>query len=251
MTNEATGDGGGLYLGSNTIVGINNSNLMSNTSPFGGGINSIGNSLVINNSKIAYNAAREGAGVRITSQTAQISDSAIYNNSGFSPAVSKGGGIFNGSLSVTITNSTISGNSALDGGGIYNAGRITLNSITLSDNSAESIGGGIFTRNTMVVHNAIVANSASGGDCVLNAGTIMVTHSLIEDGSCGAQNGNANFNLNGDPKLDSLGNNGGTTQTHALQSDSPAINMGDSANCPTTESARLSAQRQHVRYGCV
>jgi hypothetical protein len=37
------------------------------------------------------------------------------------------------------------------------------------------------------------------------------------------------------PQLGPLANNGGTTQTHALLSGSPAINAGDSAGCPATD----------------
>jgi len=39
----------------------------------------------------------------------------------------------------------------------------------------------------------------------------------------------------GDPKLGTLANNGGRTQTMLLLSGSPAINAGNNATCPTTD----------------
>jgi hypothetical protein len=38
-----------------------------------------------------------------------------------------------------------------------------------------------------------------------------------------------------DPKLGALANNGGTTQTMALLTGSPAINAGNNTGCPTTD----------------
>ena len=57
----------------------------------------------------------------------------------------EGGGILNGGT-LTVSNSTLSGNSAgLDGGGIHNGGTLTVSGSTLSGNSA-SYGGGISQR---------------------------------------------------------------------------------------------------------
>ena len=47
---------------------------------------------------------------------------------------------------LTITNSTFSGNSAVtDGGGICNGGTVTITNSTFSGNSAGTSGGGIFS----------------------------------------------------------------------------------------------------------
>src|SRR5262249_26980957 len=54
-----------------------------------------------------------------------------------------GGGIYNyGTL--TVTQSTLSGNRAGNGGGIYNTGALTVSQSTLNGNSAQ-FGGGIYT----------------------------------------------------------------------------------------------------------
>ena len=51
---------------------------------------------------------------------------------------------------VTLTNSTVSGNSARNGGGIYNqGGALTLlTNSTVSGNSADNSGGGIYNAGT-------------------------------------------------------------------------------------------------------
>ncbi|MDW8319206.1 MAG: choice-of-anchor Q domain-containing protein, partial [Anaerolineae bacterium] len=72
--------------------------------------------------------------------------------------------------------------------------------------------------------NTLVAGSPLGGDC-LSSGTIGENiHNLVQDGSCSPL-------LTGDPRLGPMADNGGPTETHALQPDSPAIDMGDPATC--------------------
>src|SRR5207237_254154 len=64
-----------------------------------------------------------------------------------------GGGIYNdsynGIANLTINGSTLSGNTASDGGGIYNIDENTviLQNSTLSGNTANNTGGALFTRN--------------------------------------------------------------------------------------------------------
>ena len=86
-----------------------------------------------------------------------------------------GGGIYN-SGTLTLTNSTVSGNTASSsyysyyysyGGGIYNGGTLTLTNSTVSGNTASSsyyysYGGGIFNGGTLTLTNSTVTgNTAS------------------------------------------------------------------------------------------
>ena len=94
--------------------------------------------------------------------------------------------------------------------------------VTLSHNSADGSGGGLFNGGTTNLTNTIIANS-TGLDCVLNSGGINVKfNNLIEDGSC-------NPSLSGNPNLGILTNNGGATNTHALIAGSIAIDGGNNA----------------------
>lgn len=134
---------------------------------------------------------------------------------------------------LTITNSTISGNTVnANGGGIYNSGTAMLTNVTVSGNTAAVGGGGIRNEATLTLTNTIIANSVSGGDC--DGSTITSNgHNLDSDGTCGLS-GTGDL-PNTDPKLGSLADNGGPTETLALLSGSPAIDAGDDAACPATD----------------
>jgi len=160
---------------------------------------------------------------------------------------------------LTVANSTISGNAATsDGGGIFSLGDLTVTNSTISGNSTTSFGGGISSRsNTTIVNSTLTGNFASndGGGLYGGPRTVTIRNSIIAgnadgDGSApdvvGATVGNAN-NLIGstlgftgtlgtgsdrvspDPGLAPLGNYGGATQTHALLPTSPALDGGDNA----------------------
>src|SRR5262249_43979370 len=130
---------------------------------------------------------------------------------------------------LTIINSTVSGNSATaDGGAILNDGTLTILNSALSNNSATGFGGGIFNEgvpSTVNIKNSIVARGQSGDNCV-NEGTINSQgHNISSDNSCFSSGGTDL--LNSDPRLGPLQDNGGPTFTHALLTGSPAIDAGD------------------------
>src|SRR6185437_2782439 len=83
--------------------------------------------------------------------------------SGNTAGVSNGGGIDNeGTL--TVASSTFTGNSAFRGGAMYmNAGSATLTNVTMAGNTAAG-GGGIYNNAVVAVTNSIVAQN-TGGDC--------------------------------------------------------------------------------------
>jgi hypothetical protein len=102
---------------------------------------------------------------------------------GNAPASNYGGGILNAG-SLTLSHSTLSANSALFGGGIYNSGTLTANHSTLSANSA-GYGGGIDSIGTLTVSNStLAANSgmyyAGGIDSI---GTLTVNNSTLSANS--------------------------------------------------------------------
>ncbi|NEO55453.1 MAG: DUF4347 domain-containing protein [Okeania sp. SIO3B5] len=98
----------------------------------------------------------------------------------------RGGGISN-SGTLTISDSTISGNSASSfGGGVYNRGTLTISDSTISSNSASSLGGGVdnFFGRLTISNSTISGNSASYfGGGVNNIGTLTISDSTISDNS--------------------------------------------------------------------
>jgi hypothetical protein len=195
----------------------------------GGGILNLG-TLEVNNSTISGNRAGTFSGGIHNVGTLEVNNSTISGNR----AGTFSGGIHNvGTL--TVNSSTISGNSAgTDNGGIGNAsaGTLTVNNSTISGNSANNNGGGIGNGSTATLNNTIVANN-EGGNC---AGL-----PVTDDGGNLEWPGNdCGFALSADPLLGPLADNGGPTQTHALQPDSPAIDAAVECPPPATDQRGVS-----------
>ena len=204
-----TGNGGGIRNDNGGKLTILASTIRSNsTSGDGGGVFSFGNGSVVN-----------------------ITNSTINNNS-----ASSGGGIYNFST-LTLTNSTVSGNTAtLFGGGIFNDGlngaTTSLTSSTVSNNRAGNYGGGIGNVSGMFnIRNTIVSGNSSGSGTAPDfSGTLTSQgYNLIENTNGTTITGTTTGNiLSQTALLLPLDNYGGTTQTHALMSYSPAIDQGNS-----------------------
>jgi len=77
-----------------------------------------------------------------------------------------GGGIYCKSSSPTITDCTITGNSADSGGGIngLNASALTINNCTITNNSSVYSGGGIFSYSDTITNCIITDNIGTGID---------------------------------------------------------------------------------------
>jgi uncharacterized protein YjbI with pentapeptide repeats len=123
--------------------------------------------------------AHYGGGIYIASgSTATVTNSTLSGNT----ATSYGGGINIASGSTaTVTNSTLSGNSAFGGGGILNAGTATVTNSTLSGNTANIRGGGILNAGTAAVTNSTLSGNTAdfGGGGISNFATATVTNSTM------------------------------------------------------------------------
>jgi hypothetical protein len=110
-----------------------------------------------------------------------------------------GGGIINAGT-LTLTNSNVSTNStSYLGGGIYNNyGTLTLNNSTVSKNTTYSYGGGIYNSSGTVTltDSTVSANSSSfdGGGILNNHGSLTLTNSTISGNS--GPYGAGIFNIN-------------------------------------------------------
>ena len=86
-----------------------------------------------------------GGGIYNDHSTLTLSNCTLSRNS----AQSGGGGIYNDHSTLTVSNCTLSGNSAGDGGGIFNDGRsggratLSITNSTFDDNWSRTRGGGI------------------------------------------------------------------------------------------------------------
>jgi hypothetical protein len=102
---------------------------------------------------------------------------------------SEGAGIYAASRDMTLRNSQVRWNAAsIEGGGIYNAGRLVLDNVGVTENHAPD-GGGIANRGDLsVVNSWIEANTAerNGGGI---AGGVLLDRSVVRNNSAGAQGG--------------------------------------------------------------
>ena len=141
---------------------------------------------------------------------------------------------------LTATNSTISGNTADDqGGGVYSGagGVLNFEHVTINDNGVVQQGGNAGS-NVFVVEgrgdeatfdSTIVANGRNDvPNC--NRAVTSAGNNLDTGESCGFDQ--ASDVENGDPNLEPLADNGGSTRTHALPEGSDAIDEVDAGSCP-------------------
>ncbi|MGH8532075.1 MAG: choice-of-anchor Q domain-containing protein, partial [Gammaproteobacteria bacterium] len=86
-----------------------------------------------------------------------------------------GGGVYN-TGTLTLTNSTVSGNDG--GGGVFNSGTLTLTHSTVSGNSG--YGGGVFNSGTLTLANSTVSGNRSEFDSgIHNSGTLTLINSTV------------------------------------------------------------------------
>ena len=112
------------------------------------------------------------------------------------------GGAFKNNGSLTVSNSTISGNSATFGGGIENRGISTITNSTISGNSASQDGGGIINPfgGTFTLDNSTISGNLATlqGGGIVNGGTFTISNSTVASNSAATGGGIfINSNVNG------------------------------------------------------
>ena len=121
------------------------------------------------------------------------------------------------------SSSTLSGNTATIGGGIYNdaGGAVTVTASTLSGNTGSSSAGGIFnfSNGSVTLRATLLDTGASGANCAGTIGTF--GSNLADDSTCFTAAGTDQVVAN--VRIKPLADNGGPTRTHALSLNSPAV----------------------------
>lgn len=176
--------------------------------------------LTIESSTLSGNQADGAGAILFVGDELTVRSSTISGNSG---GIYSGGGIYaTGTGPATITDSTITGNDAGKGGGVYvymgSQGPTFTNSL-LADNTA-TVGPDLYADNPATDPTA--------------------TFSLFEDpGASGQLGGSTSSDVFGvDPQLGALALNGGTTRTQALPQSSPAVDQGMSSTADQRGVAR-------------
>lgn len=224
---------GGAISGGSTTSGANTGNA----------------GITITNSTFAGNSARrsgspqDGSGGALAfAQRAvlTITNSTFFENSANGSSFNANGGalyVVNNTTPFQVTNSTFANNTAGWVGG------------AISNSEISGAPGGI-VRNTLFSHNTAdngpndwniqqhCSSELSDGGNNLQYPPRLTNANFFNDVTCfegKSQPEQTNLPDFRDPKLATLADTGGPTQTIALAHDSPAINSGNSATCPTTD----------------
>ncbi|RIK73034.1 MAG: hypothetical protein DCC68_25530 [Planctomycetota bacterium] len=210
----------------------------------------------------AGNPLPRGGGLFTDGANVSVRDSTLSGNK--TGPRGEGGAIF-ARKSLNVVNSTVSGNEAHSGGGIYGqSGATLLANSTVAMNSVTLNGGGVYAaataavtlRNTIVAKNLLTFEDVSPSPNDL-AGAYVATSVYnwigsgtgstgIVDGVEGNRVGSVGTPL--EPFLGPLASNGGTTQTHLPFPISPLIDAGEPGFNPNNVSpALLWDQRLETR----
>ncbi len=243
--------------GSNLNVTLNDLTITSGkaTSSIGGGILS-NSGLTMNGCVIANNfASTSGGGVHLQPGATGIFTACTFTSN----ASASGGALYvegmGNDLMLALTNCTISGNTATATGGALLHTAASGNSLTAITNctianNESADGGGIFLRATAsaatpraTTRNSIYANNTNTNLRVLseNGGTATIS-SLGYNLTTGAGSGlltAVGDQINANPLLGPLANNGGATPTHALLAGSPAQDKGQRSGFSTDQRGNL------------
>jgi hypothetical protein len=271
LNNSSTGTGGGIYNGSSAPLTLTGDVVRGNsTSSSGGGVYMGSGLLTVTGTTIANNTAGGtaslGGGIDYASTAGagmSISNSSITGNIAKSITGGGGGVYFAGTVGasgVSITNTTIANNVAVNGAGIELAslnGTVTLTSDTIAGNTATNAnvmpglgGGGIglrsVTSTTSAVANVSLDNTIVSGNLAVNgynditavpaASPLMTTAVSAVYSAIGSTAGFKLSDLGGNViggnlLLGPVGSDG----SMALLAGSPAINAGDPGLNGTTD----------------
>lgn len=250
--NSAANFGGGVHVAGNGEV--SDTTVQRNLAAYGGGI--YARDLVLRDSAIRDNSAtQQGGGAHVYSHVESfgarfVDNSAFVEGGGLwlagegdsfitrtlfegNQALVDGGGVWTSATMLAIANSTLSGNGAPTGAGgafyILELANVYAYNITMAVNGPSET---IAKFGDLTLQNSIVSSSV-GLDCVAaldNPGILSFGHNLASDNSCVGLDA-VGDQVDIDPLLAALANNGGNTRTHALLPGSPAIDSADTDAC--------------------
>ena len=198
LDNSTPGNGGGIaFDGSVTIERSSisgNSSLSSGGGIFHGLLSGQFGALTLVDSEVANNTAVNGGGIRLsqsastphTIERSKILDNTATDKMPSSSVGGNGGGILTSQGALRIVESTIDGNHARTGGGVFasfsntSAAEFSIENSTVTNNTATQSGGGLYlSRGGIVRQSTISNNSASVGAGIYTAFDTKVVQSTV------------------------------------------------------------------------
>jgi len=149
----------------------------------GGGILNLG-SLTLNGCYISLCIANASGGAIANGPRATLT---LQNTTLYQNTAEVGGGIANASGGVVdiYSGSAIESNSSAEGGGISNAGELTINGAVVKYNGSSDLGGGIYSEGTVTMMNTDIeynkATNGGGGFYLASSGSLMLTYCTLSN----------------------------------------------------------------------
>ena len=248
--NSATDRGGCIYndmMNGAAAQTLSNSNLSGNAAGNSGGAiySNHAGFFELNDCAVSGNSAQNfGGGIYNDGSQEGAAWLTVNGSTLNANSAAKGGGIFNngeqdGDTHLQISDSTISENTASYGAGIASNGfqgfyvSVEINNSTFGNNSATEGGDSIYSSGedgqtvTVSLANTILKTGTLGGNIFNNLGTVSSFGYNLSNDNCGGYLTGPGDQINTDPFLGPLQDNGGPTLTHALLLGSPAVDAGD------------------------
>jgi predicted outer membrane repeat protein len=274
--NTATDEGGAIL---NTgALSVSGSRFLDNSAGTRGGALASHGDTTVELSTFSGNEARGIGGAIFSAANLKVDRSTLIGNQ--AKASSGGGGGIAylpnpiGNL-LMVTESTLNGNRAIEGGGIYARGDAIYTNSTLSGNESSGLGGALYHQagrsfmrfmtvannlsksartggihtefGTLSLQNTLLSNPSVAGSSFNCSGDtfeiVSLGNNLSSDDSCRESFVAAGDKNNVDAKLGRLDNNGGPTRTHLPQADSPALDAAAMVDGITTDQRRLPRPR--------
>ena len=207
--NIAEGDaagmgGGGVWGAGSTVISGNvtiSDNAATGTQGSGGGVFNFNGTLSITDATISNNSAnRAGGGVEDfgdedADTDVTLTDVTLMGNFIDVADPGNGGGLHSGGGEIVVMGGVVTGNTAVEGGGLWTSGTLDLSGTTITNNTGTGDemgqgGGGLYNESgTMTVTDATIdgntapGTSGSGGGILSPGGTLTVTDSEISNGT--------------------------------------------------------------------
>ena len=269
--------GGGILIGNGSTFTMNGGEISGNTANGGGGVAIIGSTMVMNNGTISNNSTYQtsgqgsyGAGVYVADYANASGGDTLFTAAPASfemnggkitgnEALDYGGGIVTfpqqgQKITININNGNISGNQVTEGSGgavaaFFGVTELNVKGGTLSGNSAQNYGGGVFlyqATNVTISGGTISENRASsgGGVCLFAGSEVKQTSGSIENNVANVGGGvcGGTYTMTGGVIKD---NNNSLTEAErrAAKGDGvyvgTAFNLGDNAEISTNNDVYL------------
>jgi hypothetical protein len=254
--NTAGNAGGGVATNASTSIYYttvsNNSTLGATASSNGGGGVFSVTSVRLRNATIVGNTSASAGGGIYSSGSVNAIDSTISNNTASNGS---GGGVFTSNSGIGIGGSTLADNHAQGNGGAISGGSVDLTNSTITGNTATGIGGGVAAYTLTSSYSTLASNTSTGAggganfvsgadgqatifygntpDDLATAGTTAMTGQYNIVGATTATTPADTVSCN--PMLAALSDNGGPTQTMALQTGSCAIDAASTTPSVSTD----------------